>query len=125
MESLAAWILFPLLLYVLAAGTGLLAERAAGVHVDRDVEAPRQLTRGARMVEVDVGEQDGLGVEALPQALEQGLDGRLRAGVHEHSRVLPAPDHPLVAEVPRVDDPHEAAKIVGWIRASRSPTAPG
>ena len=85
--------------------------RSALVDVDRQVgPAAHERARGAGVVEVDVGQQQGTWRLAAA-GLQQRLQRRLRARVDQHAVDLPAADHVLAAHVPDVDRPHRDAKI--------------
>ena len=76
--------------------------------VDEHLEcrpAPHERPRRARVVEVDVGEQQrprGLARERGHQRVGAGL----RAGVDEHVADLPAADHAITSEMLYVDLAH-------------------
>ena len=87
--------------------TRILSSLAALVHVDGQVgPALHQPAARAGVIEVDVRRQHAARLEARPQPLEQGPDGRLRAGIHQKAVDLPATDHALGSDVDDVDSPH-------------------
>ena len=106
--------------------------------VDEDLElgkAASEDARGARVVEVDVGEKQHarLGLEAF----EQRLDGRAGPGIDDHARPhLPRADHAIAPQMHGVDEVGHRRerrqcpldhRIDIWpqITACRSPIAPG
>ena len=88
---------------------------AAPVDVDGQLrEAPHQAARGARVVEVDVGEQEGAWLLAA-ESRQQRPHAQLGPGVDQDSVQLPAADHPRVAQMLDVDQPHRRAlPQTGW-----------
>ena len=80
--------------------------RAALVHVDRHVRpAAQERAGGARMVEVDVCQQDRARLE-VAEGGKQRLLRRLRARVDDHAVELVDADDPLAAEMADVDGTH-------------------
>ena len=80
---------------------------AALVDVDRQLgPALDQAAGGGCVVEVDVGEEDGARLEVLAERAEDGVEGRLGAGVDEGAVDLPAADRVGVAELECVDRAH-------------------
>ena len=83
--------------------------RAALVHVDRQGRpAAHQRPGHARVVEVDVGEQQRARLGAV-QRRQQRLLGHARARIDQHAVDLPAADHLLAPLVQHVDRPHADA----------------
>ena len=79
--------------------------RAALVHVhDQLREAAAEDARRARVVEVDVGQEQRPRLH-VAEALQQGLDRGRGAGIHDHAVLLVGADHPVPAEVHHVDRP--------------------
>ena len=81
--------------------------------MDVDLElgpAANQRAGRPRVVEVDVGEEQGLGLLAA-QRLEQRLLARLWAGVDQHPVQREAGDDLLSAPVTEVDLPHRPLRL--------------
>ena len=85
--------------------------RATFVHVHVEVgPAAHQSARGAGVVEVDVGEEQSLR-PYVPERLEQRVEARFRAGIHEDPIHLEAGDDLLQAAVLDVDLPHRPRRL--------------
>ena len=73
--------------------------RSALVHVDHELrEALRERAGGARVVEVDVRQQEGAG-HGLAEHLEQRVEARSGPGIDDHAVHLVRADHAVVPEV--------------------------
>jgi hypothetical protein len=85
--------------------------RTALVHVHREVRpATHQRARRARVVEVDMGEQEGLRAHA-GKPREQRLLARLGPRVDEDAVDLEAGDHLLAPAMQDVDLPHPPRRV--------------
>jgi hypothetical protein len=103
--------------------------RAALVNVDLELgEAPAQHTRCARVIEVDVRQEQHARLDGA-EPVEQGFDAGGRPGVDDQTVDLVRADHAIAVHVHDVDGVgHEETDDTGGtlnieLRCERAPTA--